>query len=141
LERLFSDIRHVVLDPESDHWAVLFTGEGHPDVGVYVGEKLLFGLNIHFDGWGDPLRWQDGKLYVLTDAPLDYAYGLPQWKAYERACIAEKYQPTRIFQLDPKSQKAKSVNIPPYDITNTSFDGKYYAVIENRQDKTLLKIY
>ncbi len=128
-------INDIVLDPQSDYWAVGFSEEGHSNACVYKGNKFMFSIPPdHPSGGISTVAWKNGRLYCESDTTLD---GSGEYTDEEM--ISRPYE---LYEIDPVTRQAKKVSIDADDLANTSFDMRYKVDIdEYRDDNTFsLKI-
>jgi hypothetical protein len=141
LKKVFSDVRQISIDPQSDFWAVMYTGEGHPDVGIYKGEELLFMTDVH-PYWIGLLGWRDSRLYCATGAALEHGIDRDTRRKHpDHKETIEIENPSRVYRITPQSGRAERLEIPGKDILNTSLDGKYYVVLEKQEGRVMVKLY
>lgn len=141
LETLYHGIHDIVLDKDSQYWAVTYVGEGHPDVAVYEGTNLLFYTDVYPDSI-TTLAWLDRRLYCLSGSPLESGLTRDQRKenSETESPDDEPAKCDKVYSIDPASQKATAASVTPEELLVTSFDKKYSALITDLDNAFEIKI-
>ena len=128
----------IVLDPKSDYWAFLCAEEGHPGVRVYKGSQYLLSPCLGPENFINTLKWKTGKLYCESDVMLqdDLGCGDINFERNKNNFSEGNLNSSLLYEIDPVAITAKKSHLIPKDLTNTSFDGKYYITIEE-SDNTI----
>jgi hypothetical protein len=133
----------IVLDPQSDFWAFYFTEEGHPGVSIYIGFQFLFCPCIGPENGIYTVAWKNGKLFCESDVMLDDELGCGDAACRMQAKDRNEgtHSPSSLYEIDPVKKIAKKSSLVPKDLTNTSYDGRYYITTETLENTFRIRLY
>lgn len=127
IERQFADVFSIEVDHGSAYWAVASVGEGHPDLAVYKDAETVLLTDV-YPGSISPVLWQDHRLWVVTEAYLEFGFTREERSKNPR--FDSKKYPERgwgsvvAYRIDPLTKQAVS---DPLEMTalETAMDNSY----------------
>lgn len=123
-------------EPKKGYWAIGGSEEGHPHISVFSEGREILGINP-YPGTVDLTGWRDGVLYVTSDMPLEYGLTMEERDTNLPGLYADPDIPrenSSLYEVDISTGKAVKSQRFYKDISNTSFQGKYYLTVEQKQE-------